>query len=67
MGEAFQLTNFIRDTAEDLARDRVYLPAQDRRRFGVTRTDLASTGTAHHVRYWLRSRSSATASCTRTR
>ncbi|KOV81013.1 phytoene/squalene synthase family protein [Nocardia sp. NRRL S-836] len=54
MGEAFQLTNFIRDIAEDLARGRVYLPARDRRRFGVTRTDLASARTTQHVREWLR-------------
>ncbi|MCZ4124615.1 phytoene/squalene synthase family protein [Streptomyces sp. H39-S7] len=27
LGEAFQLTNFIRDVGEDLDRDRVYLPA----------------------------------------
>ena len=28
LGEAFQLTNFIRDVGEDLDRDRVYLPAE---------------------------------------
>ncbi|MFF4324448.1 phytoene/squalene synthase family protein [Streptomyces sp. NPDC001568] len=27
LGEAFQLTNFVRDVGEDLDRDRVYLPA----------------------------------------
>jgi phytoene synthase len=32
---AFQLTNFLRDVGEDLARGRVYLPAEDLRRFGV--------------------------------
>jgi phytoene synthase len=40
LGLAFQLTNFIRDVGEDLARDRVYLPEADLRRFGVTRADL---------------------------
>jgi phytoene synthase len=40
LGFAFQLTNFIRDVAEDLARDRVYLPAEDLDRFGVGRADL---------------------------
>src|SRR4051794_7607425 len=40
LGLAFQLTNFIRDVAEDLDRGRVYLPAEDLRRFGVTREDL---------------------------
>ena len=34
-GVAFQLTNILRDVAEDAARDRVYLPAEDLRRFGV--------------------------------
>jgi phytoene synthase len=41
LGLAFQLTNFIRDVAEDLERGRVYLPAADLERFGVTRADLA--------------------------
>jgi phytoene synthase len=41
LGIAFQLTNFIRDVAEDLGRGRVYLPAEDLAAFGVTRADLA--------------------------
>jgi 15-cis-phytoene synthase len=45
LGLAFQLTNFIRDVAEDHRRGRVYLPAEDLERFGVRRTDLAA-GTA---------------------
>lgn len=40
LGLAFQLTNFIRDVAEDLARGRVYLPRRDMERFGVTVADL---------------------------
>lgn len=40
LGLAFQLTNFIRDVAEDLGRDRVYLPAADLEMFGVSRDDL---------------------------
>jgi phytoene synthase len=40
LGLAFQLTNFIRDVAEDLERDRVYLPLSDLERFGVTVADL---------------------------
>ncbi|GAA4199615.1 phytoene/squalene synthase family protein [Actinocatenispora rupis] len=42
LGLAFQLTNFIRDVREDLARGRVYLPGEDLARFGVTRADLAA-------------------------
>jgi phytoene synthase len=41
LGLAFQLTNFVRDVAEDLARGRTYLPDADLQRFGVTRADLA--------------------------
>jgi phytoene synthase len=40
LGLAFQLTNFIRDVGEDLARDRVYLPHADLALFGVTRGAL---------------------------
>ncbi len=35
LGVAFQLTNFLRDVAEDLDRGRIYLPQEDLRRFGV--------------------------------
>ncbi|PZG20355.1 phytoene synthase [Micromonospora craterilacus] len=41
LGFAFQLTNFIRDVAEDLDRGRTYLPDEDLAAFGVTRDDLA--------------------------
>jgi 15-cis-phytoene synthase len=40
LGEAFQLTNFVRDVGEDLDRGRVYFPAEDLERFGLTREDL---------------------------
>ncbi|MGW4487438.1 phytoene/squalene synthase family protein [Amycolatopsis sp. NPDC004368] len=40
LGKAFQLTNFLRDVAEDLARDRVYLPADELAAFGVDRDRL---------------------------
>ena len=40
LGLAFQLTNFIRDVAEDLERGRVYLPLEDLARFGLTPADL---------------------------
>jgi phytoene synthase len=35
LGLAFQLTNFLRDVAEDLDRGRVYLPVEDLDRFAV--------------------------------
>ncbi|HWB84197.1 MAG TPA: phytoene/squalene synthase family protein [Bryobacteraceae bacterium] len=39
-GVAFQLTNILRDIREDADRARIYLPAEDLRRFGVTEDDL---------------------------
>lgn len=41
LGEAFQLTNFVRDVAEDLDRGRIYLPAEELTAFGVTEELLA--------------------------
>jgi phytoene synthase len=41
LGEAFQLTNFIRDVAEDHTRGRIYLPTADLARFGVSEFMLA--------------------------
>lgn len=35
LGNAFQLTNFLRDIDEDLDRRRQYIPLEDSRRFGV--------------------------------
>ena len=42
LGEAFQLTNFLRDVAEDVDRGRVYLPADLMAAHGVTREQLAA-------------------------
>ena len=46
LGKAFQLTNFLRDVAEDLDRGRVYLPADELTAFGVS-TDLLRWCRAH--------------------
>jgi phytoene synthase len=47
LGLAFQLTNILRDVAEDAARGRIYLPQEDLARFGCTEDDvLASRCTA---------------------
>ncbi|MFC5998382.1 phytoene/squalene synthase family protein [Quadrisphaera sp. GCM10027208] len=40
LGEAFQMSNFVRDVGEDLDRGRVYLPQEDLDAFGVTVADL---------------------------
>ncbi len=40
LGIALQLTNILRDIKEDAKRGRIYLPAEDLRRFGYTEEDL---------------------------
>jgi len=40
LGIALQLTNILRDIKEDARRGRIYLPAEDLRRFGYTEEDL---------------------------
>jgi phytoene synthase len=40
LGTAFQLTNFLRDVAEDLRRGRIYLPRESLEQFGVDRDRL---------------------------
>ncbi|MFD0684404.1 phytoene/squalene synthase family protein, partial [Actinomadura fibrosa] len=50
LGRAFQLTNFLRDVGEDLARGRVYLPRADLDAFGVREDDLAGSGTGPALR-----------------
>jgi phytoene synthase len=39
-GIAFQMTNILRDLAEDAGRGRIYLPQEDLKRFGYTEDDL---------------------------
>jgi phytoene synthase len=43
-GVAFQLTNILRDVVEDASRGRIYLPADDLARFGVSEQDVLSGG-----------------------
>ena len=40
LSTALQLTNVTRDIGDDLARDRVYVPQEDLRRFGLAEADL---------------------------
>jgi len=42
MGNAMQLTNILRDVREDYARGRIYLPADEMGRFGVTEAAIAA-------------------------
>jgi len=41
LGIAFQLTNIIRDVGEDARRNRIYLPMEDLKAYGVTAADIA--------------------------
>jgi phytoene synthase len=43
-GVAFQLTNILRDVREDLEKGRVYLPAEDLERFGVSARGFQPAG-----------------------
>ena len=40
LGIAMQLTNILRDVSEDAAMDRIYLPQEDLRKFGVTERQI---------------------------
>lgn len=40
LGEAFQLTNFLRDIKEDLERGRIYIPKEDMEQCGVNEEDF---------------------------
>ncbi|MFF8262365.1 squalene synthase HpnC [Streptomyces virginiae] len=47
---ALQIVEHVQDVAEDLGRDRIYLPAEDMRRFHVSRADLAVPSAGASVR-----------------
>ncbi|MFD4997665.1 squalene synthase HpnC [Streptomyces buecherae] len=47
---ALQIIEHLQDVVEDLGRDRVYLPAEDMRRFGVTEADLRARTASAPVR-----------------
>ncbi|MGW3564916.1 squalene synthase HpnC [Streptomyces sp. NPDC000941] len=47
---ALQIVEHLQDVAEDLRRDRVYLPAEDMKSFGVTEADLAAPTAGAPVR-----------------
>ena len=42
-GIAFQLTNILRDVKEDAQLGRIYLPTEDRQRFGVSDADILNS------------------------
>lgn len=53
LGLALQLTNIIRDVKDDLQRGRLYLPAEDLRRFGCAEDDLKAGRLTEPVRQLL--------------
>jgi phytoene synthase len=53
-GIAFQLTNILRDLAEDAAHQRIYLPGEDLERFGYTKEQLERGVRNEHFRSLMR-------------
>jgi phytoene synthase len=49
-GIAFQLTNILRDVREDAEKQRVYLPAEDLKRFDVPTADLGKGAVSDKLR-----------------
>lgn len=49
LGIAMQLTNILRDIAEDLSRNRIYLPLEDLRRFDLTVATLSRSAQTKRV------------------
>lgn len=52
LGQALQLTNILRDVAEDAARDRIYLPQEALTEFGLCEEDILS-GQRSTATLWL--------------
>jgi phytoene synthase len=50
LSTALQLTNVTRDVGDDLGRDRIYLPQEELRRFGVTEQELFGRAENERVR-----------------
>ena len=54
LGTAMQLTNILRDVAEDWERDRLYLPADELEKFGLTAEDIAQKRMSESFRAMMR-------------
>ena len=50
LGIAFQLTNIIRDVGEDARKNRIYLPMDDLKKFGVPAADILSANETEDFR-----------------
>ncbi len=53
LGTAMQLTNILRDIKEDWERDRIYLPEEERVRFGIKESDFLQRDTPPTWRLFL--------------
>jgi phytoene synthase len=54
LGTAMQLTNILRDIQEDRERDRLYLPAEDLEKFGLTEEDISQQRMSESFRAMMR-------------
>ena len=54
LGTAMQLTNILRDIDEDWQRDRLYLPARELEKFGLTEEDIAQQRRSESFRAMMR-------------
>jgi phytoene synthase len=59
LGVALQITNILRDLREDAENGRVYVPAEDLRRFGVVDGDREAAGAAQRIAALARSAAGA--------
>lgn len=50
LATALQLTNVTRDVGDDLGRDRIYIPAEELRRFGVSEAELIARTESDRMR-----------------
>ncbi len=62
-GVAFQLTNILRDVREDAEAGRIYLPAEDLNRFGVSFEQLRSGREDEHFRELMRFEAARARAC----
>jgi len=50
LATALQLTNVTRDVGDDLARDRIYIPSEELRQFGVSEAELIAKSESDRMR-----------------
>lgn len=60
---ALQIVEHLQDVVEDLGRDRVYLPAEDMKRFSVDEADLAAPSAGRRCANWSRSKPGGPVTC----